>query len=299
VGTMGIGQSAYSSLRSLTPGPLRRPVAVALEEFGALTNALRMMPSFIIVGGQRCGTNSLYEYVVGHPSAGRAMPGQEIHYFDVNFDRGPAWYRGHFPTRVRSEITKRKLETPLVTGECSPYYMFHPHAPQRIAEMLPSIKLLVLLRDPVDRAYSHYNHERARGYETLPFENAIDQEPDRLRDEVERMQRDPQYQSFNHQHFSYVSRGEYISQLEVLYSLFPKQNILVLISEDLFANPAAVHARVLEFLGLPRLLLSSYPKHNPGRYSDIGPRVRRRLAARFAEPNHRLYHLLGGDLRWE
>jgi hypothetical protein len=296
---MGIGQTTYSGVRSLTPGPLRRPLATAVETFGVRTNALRLMPSFIIVGAQRCGTNSLYEYVVAHPSVGRAVPGQEVHFFDLNFDRGVTWYRGHFPTRVRAEITRRKLGTQLVTGECTPYYMFHPHAPQRIAGILPSIKLLVLLRDPVDRAFSQYHHERARGYETLPFESAVEREPERLRGEAERLQQDPGYQSFSHQHFSYLSRGEYVGQLEILYSLLHKDNILVLISEELFEKPAAVHARVLDFLGLARHSLSSYPKHNPGRYSDRDRGMRTHLAEHFAEPNHRLSQLLGRELPWE
>jgi hypothetical protein len=295
---MGIGQRTYSSLRSLVPRPLRRPLGNALEEFGTWTSAGRLMPSFIIVGGQRCGTNSLYEYVVGHPSVARALPEQEIHFFDLNFDRGEAWYRGHFPTRWRSKISERKLGTQLVTGECSPYYMFHPLAPQRIRQLLPGIKLLVLLRNPVDRAFSQYHHERARGFETLSFEEAIEQEPERLRGEEQKIRRDPIYHSFSHQHFSYTARGRYADQLETLFSLYPRENIMVLFSEQFFGDPAAALSKALRFLKLPPLLLERYTAYNSGRYADMAPGLRARLTEHFADTNERLYRMLDTDFRW-
>jgi hypothetical protein len=259
---------------------------------------MRLLPSFIIVGGQRCGTNSLYEYLVKHPNVGRALPSQEVHFFDLNFHKGFGWYRGHFPLRVRPGLSQGS-EHPLISGECSPYYMFHPLAPQRIAEALPGIKLFVLLRNPVDRAYSHYQHERARGFETLSFDEAIDREAERLSGEVSRMQKDPDFHSRNHHRFSYLARGMYAEQLERLLTLFPRESILVLSSEKLFADPAAARERSLRFLGLPPHHLTSYPHYNPGRYSNMDLQTRNRLMDHFADSNQRLYQLLDTDLGWE
>jgi hypothetical protein len=289
----------YDSLRSLVPRPLRKSIGVVIEDVRARTSQLRFLPAFLIVGGQRCGTNSLYEYLIRHPNVARALPDQEVHFFDCNFHKGLNWYRGHFPTRARAKLTKLRSGSGLISGESSPYYMFHPFVAARIAESLPGIKLLVLLRNPVDRAYSHYHHERARGHETLSFEEAVAREPVRLRGEVDRIRRDPTYNSFNHQHFSYLARGEYLTQLQTLFSRFPRENILVLISEQLFADPAEVHARALRFLGLRSIPLSTYVRHNPGRYDDMDPGVRSRLVEHFNEPNARLFRFLGLDDPWE
>lgn len=274
-------------------------MAMPIENLRARTSHFRFLPQFIIVGGQRCGTNSLYEYLVGHPNVAPAFPDQEVHFFDVNFHRGLNWYRGHFPTRATAKAARLTSGSGLITGESSPYYMFHPVAPERIAQTLPDVKLLVLLRNPVDRAYSHYHHELARGYETLSFEEAIEQEADRLQGEVDRMRAHRSYNSFNHQHFSYLTRGEYVSQVETLFSYFPQESILVLISEQFFADPAGAYARVLRFLGLAPIALSAYPKHNPGRYADMDPEIRERLMEHFAQVNDRLYRFLDLDYRWE
>jgi hypothetical protein len=259
---------------------------------------MRLLPSFIIMGGQRCGTNSLYEYLAKHPLVGRALPGQEVHFFDLNFDKGFEWYRGHFPLRLRLDLNLGAWP-PLISGECSPYYMFHPLAPQRIAQALPDVRLFVLLRNPVDRAYSHYQHERSRGFETLSFEEAIECEPERLKGEVNKIEGDSGFHSLNHHRFSYLARGMYAEQVERLLTLFPRENILVLFSERFFADPAAARERALQFLGLPHHELSAYPQYNPGRYSNMDSETRSRLMDHFADSNERLYRLLDTDFRWE
>jgi hypothetical protein len=292
-----MGQRTYSSLKSLTPRSLKGAIGTAVEEMGAVTSSLRILPSFIVVGGQRCGTNSLYEYIAAHPLVGRALPLPEVHFFDVSFHRGVGWYRGHFPVKYRPSWRKGSAGQ-RITGESSPYYMFHPLAIQRIAECLPKVKLIVLLRNPVDRAYSHFNHERARGHEPYSFQEAIAREKDRLQGEEEKILADHSYRSFNHQHFSYLSRGVYVDQLERILAYHSGERILVLSSEELFTEPRQTHLRTLEFLGLPVLPLARYPQLNPGTYTGLNPTLRRRLSEHFGEENERLYRLLGRDLGW-
>lgn len=269
-----------------------------MERFGALTSSTRALPDFLIVGGQRCGTNSLYEYLAAHPSIAPAMPSQEVHYFDIGFNKGSGWYRGHFPTRA----TMRRVEARsglAMTGESSPYYMFHPLAPERIARTLPEVKLFVLLRDPIGRAFSQYHHARARGYETLSFEDALAAEAPRLEGEVDRIRADHDYSSFSHQQLSYVTRGVYVDQLEVLFSLFPRRSVKVIISERMFAEPERSTAEALEFLGLPPWPTGSYARHNRGNYRDsMDPALARLLGKRFADANDRLARLLDIELPW-
>lgn len=282
----------YRSVRSRAPRPVRGPITAAARTVGAWTSSLRTLPAFLIVGGQRCGTNSLYEHLVLHPDVRRALASQEVHFFDRHFHRGLSWYRGQFPLRPPGG------RAAWATGESTPYYMFHPLVPRRIADALPEVRLIALLRDPIERAYSHYHHERSRGVETLPFEEAIEREAERLAGEVERITADPGYQSFTHQHFSYLARGRYLEQLHALYSMFPQDRILVLVSERYFADPSAGYARVLSFLGLRPFSPAGFGRHNQGRYPGMAPGLRRRLAEHFAEPNDRLFRFLNEDCPW-
>ncbi len=260
-----------------------------------LTGATPMRPAFLIVGGKRCGSTSLYEYVVRHPSVLPCGVKKGTHYFDVNFTRGRGWYLSKFPTQPRrtSERSPR-----LITGEASPYYMFHPLAPARIAAALPDVRLIAVLRDPVERAWSHYRYSVQRGFETLPIEEALDRESERLAGEVERML-DPAYQSYAHRHHTYLSRGHYAEQLEALYTLFEPERVLVLQSEALFAAPDAALQGVFRFLDLDGATLGPLPVYKAGRDREMPASVRTRLEAYYAEPTERLYSLPGISFRWD
>ena len=161
------------------------------------------------------------------------------------------WYASRFPTKLTAWSVARRHGTELLTGEASPYYLFHPLVPHRVAEHLPRVKLIALLRDLVGRAYSHYQHEVARGFETLSFEEAIEAEPARLAGEAERLLAEPLYHSFAHQHHSYLARGRYHEQLERWRARFDDEQLLVLSSERFFAEPERTFRQVLDFLELP------------------------------------------------
>jgi hypothetical protein len=163
---------------------------------------------------------------------------------------------------------------------------------------VPQARLVVLVRNPVDRALSQYNHEVALGREPLSFEEALDAEEERLRGEVERMTADPGY--FSHEWWShtYKARGRYAEQLERWLDVFPGEQLLVLSSDELGSEPERAHAQVLEFLGAPPHRLDSYPRVYEREYDPMRPETRARLAAEFEEPNRRLYALLGRDLGW-
>ena len=187
-----------------------------LQLYGSLTSQKRLLPEFIIIGSQRSGTTSLYNYLAGHPYVLPAIV-KEVHFFDLAFNNGLNWYRGHFPFTTNGKDGQR-----IITGEASPYYIFHPHAPGRIARIFPGMKIILLLRNPVDRAFSHYQHEASLGFERLPFDEAVEKESSRLQGEIEKMEQDENYRSFNHQHYSYLSRGIDADQVKTWMKYFPK-----------------------------------------------------------------------------
>jgi len=260
----------------------------AVWTFGHAASFARTLPDFLILGAQKAGTTALYSYLRRHPEIGGPV-WKEVSYFDRHYARGTSWYRGQFPLRKDGRIA----------GEASPGYLFHPLAPERVNETVPEAKLIVLLRDPVDRALSHYHHEVALGREPLPFAEAIDAEAERTGGEEERLAREPGYFSHAWWDYTYVARGRYAEQLERWLARFSREQLLVLASEDLAAEPAQTYGRVLEFLGRSPFELDSYPRVYKQDYSEMSPETRRRLAVEFAAPNIRLYELLGRDFGWQ
>lgn len=275
--------------RSALLRPLRRLGKPLVYAYRERTAWARLLPGFLIVGAQRAGTTYLYDMLVGQPGVAPALT-KEVHFFDVRYERGLRWYRTFFPPRLGRR--------PPLTGEASPYYMFHPHVPGRVAESLPQIKLIALLRNPVDRAYSQYQHERRRGFETLSFEQAIEREPERLAGEEERMLRDERYQSYSHQHHSYLARGVYAPQIERWLGAFPSEQLLIIAAERLYSHPGATLQQTLEFLELPAARSRSERQPSYPRYDEMDAGLRRRLTDYFAPHNQRLCKRLQMTFDW-
>jgi hypothetical protein len=265
---------------------------------GRLTSGIRVLPDFLLVGTQRGGTTSLFRALAEHPGTAPPNFHKGVHYFDVNYHRGQSWYRGHFPVRgVARRGAEDTVGRPLAF-ESAGYYMHHPLAPGRIAADLPGVKLLALLRDPVERAYSAHKHELARGFETEPFERALELEPERLAGEVAKIRADPAYESHGHRHHSYVDRGQYVEQLEVLFELLPREDVLVVFAEDFFGEPEPCYDRIIDFLGLSRWRPASFERHNARPRSPMSEDVRDRLTDHFAPYDERLSALLGEVPPW-
>jgi hypothetical protein len=279
-----------AQLRRLARDQFRRVDDV----YRSCTAAMRVLPDFLIIGEAKCGTTALYDHINAHEFVLQAME-KEVHFFDLHYFRGLDWYRSQFPLMWRA---RRNGARRFLTGEASPYYMFHPHAPGRIKATLPGVKLIAMLRNPVERAYSHYQHEVRRQHETLSFAAAIDAEPGRLQGELERMIENPRYNSREHRWHAYATRGIYVDSLQKIMRLFDREQVLILRSEDYFAAPDATLNRVLDFLDLPRRQPSPVVRRNEGSYAAIDSRLRRRLVDFFAPHNARLSDFLGVDFGW-
>lgn len=246
------------------------------------------LPHFIVLGTQRGGTTSFLHYLSLHPLILSSLV-KEVHFFDFNFHKGINWYRRHFP-----KLNKKRT----LTGEATPYYLFHPLVPRRVFKTFPEIKFIVLLRNPVKRAYSHYWHEVKIGVEKLSFEKAINAENKRLKGEYQKVLKGKY--SFNHYHFAYLAQGKYIYQLKRWFSFFPKEQFLILKSEDLFAYPSQTMKKVFRFLELPEnVSISFQKKYHQLRYPPMKEAIQKKLFQYFQPYNYKLYEFLGKDFEWE
>jgi hypothetical protein len=268
--------------------------------YRALTCPVRLMPDFLIIGAHRGGTSSFYYYLTEHPSVAAATT-KELNFFDRNFSKGTGWYRAHFPSLIQKGYMQSIQHQRLITGEASPHYLFYPLAAQRAAKTVPHIKLIVLLRNPVDRAYSHYRRYAQLGYETRSFAEAIAADEQRCDD--------GELDHYSYLSLSYLSRGLYADQLARWMRLFPREHLLILKSEAFYADPATRLKQALAFLQLPASGLpvrDSYQHFDgyighPERHiaSEMDPALRQRLSAYFAPHNARLATLLGKDMGWD
>ena len=265
---------------------------------GSVTPAKRQLPSFILVGAQRAGTTSLYRALMSHPLIHSANYHKGVNYFDVNYHRDFAWYQGHFPTASHVRRANRSVAGEPITFEASGYYMFHPCAPERMAHHLPDVRILAMLRDPVERAFSAYKHELARGFETESFERALDLEDERLAGQAERMLADPGYQSFSHRHHAYLRRGQYAEQLRRLGEYFPAEQIHAVDSESFFEHPETTFTGLLEFLGLPIVMPDRFDRWNGRPSSPMLEDTRTRLREHFSSHDQALAELLGREPAW-
>jgi hypothetical protein len=281
---------------SVSP-PARRAAHAVSVTAGRLTSRVRMLPAFLIVGAQRCGTTSMYRTLSQHPAVVKAVLHKGVHYFDLNYGHPLGWYRAHFPLTARAAQATPASQT-AVTFESSPYYLFHPLAAGRIAADLPAVKLLVLVRDPVERAYSAWAHERARGFETEPFERALELEDERLAGQAERIVSEPGYQSHSHQHHAYLTRGRYAEQIERLDALFGPERVHVVDSGRFFTDPEPVYDGVLQFLGLRQRGYPVFERHNARARSAMPDTLRSTLNAHFLPWDERLAGRLGQPPSW-
>jgi hypothetical protein len=302
------GASGFSTWASINPskrdwqiaveailgngGPVRiariRGRVVDDPSIPSLGNRAVAAPDFVIIGTQRGGTTSLHAYLGAHPQV-QPPATKELHFFTDRYERGLDWYLGQFPA---------ELAPNMITGEATPYALFHPLAPRRLREIAPATRLIALLRNPVDRAYSQYLLERSRGNETLDFAAALDAEQERLDGEEARLTREPAYVSAPHKHASYLARGDYARQLERWLAIFPRDQMLIIRSEDLYTRSAETFAQVARFLGIRLTALIPFTAHNRSSGPPLDLAIRDRLSRHFTPLNARLADLVGWDPGW-
>jgi hypothetical protein len=294
------GETRVSGCPVTTDGAVTRLARLRLA-WRRSTASLRVMPDFVIVGAQKAGTTSLYAYLTAQPDVLPAAS-KEVHFFDTcDWERGAGAYRAYFPTRAWMRVHAWLRRRPSLTGEASPYYLYHPLAAERLAATVPDAKVLILLRDPVERTLSHYWHEVRGGREHLPLREALEVEPERLRGREAALRGGaPQCRHRDHQVFSYLDRSRYAPQVARYLERFPARQVLVVRSELLFGDDGATKQRIGEFLGLPELV-GPFAAQNLGRRParDGEEAAARELIAReLAGDAQALRALLGDAFSW-
>lgn len=210
----------------------------------------RTLPDFLIIGAQKSGTTFLFSALLNSEHV--LSPAlKEVQYFSVNYAKGENWYRSLFPGRKEILELEKQNGTGVRTGEASPFYLYYPYAAERAHALLPNLKIIAVLRDPVDRAISHYYHSKAWGFESLPIDEAFAAEASRLAPDKERMGRDAEYIGQSFSNHSYVDRGHYARQLKVWEKYFSREQMLILDSRKLFGDTQETLNTVCEFLAIP------------------------------------------------
>lgn len=279
---------------------LQRFLVKLQRQYCSLTGFLHVLPDFFILGVEKGGTTSLYLYLIQHPSFHSAVT-KEINYFNTYYNRGLDWYRVNFVFKWQKYFMKYFDKRDFITGEASVRYFEHPHTPERIKKMNPNSKFIILLRNPVDRAYSQYNMEVRGKYEQLSFEDAIKQEKDRIQGEFEKMQKDNNYYSEKYFHYAYLDRSIYVDKLKRWMKIFPKEQFLIIQSEDFLKNTSEVFNRTLKFLNLPQWKLKEYKQFNKSHPKEIQiePNFRKQLVDFFKPHNEELFQFLGVNYHWD
>lgn len=261
-----------------------------LARYRMLTFENRALPNFMIIGTQKGGTTSLYRYLEKHPQLSPNYVVKELSFFDELFDRGEDWYRSNFPTRKPNYLY----------FEGCTHYLFNPLVPERVKAHIPDVKVIALLRNPIERTFSSYKHQVRAGRENLSFEDAIEAEPGRLNGELERMLNEPKYFSYNYNHFSYIERSKYDAQIENWLRHFSIDNMLILSSEEFFSAPSQTIQKCLNFLNVKPMGINHRKKHNTGNYTDpINPETREKLQSIFEPHNSNLYSILNKNFNWQ
>lgn len=241
-----------------TPPNVKETAKASLRAYGMVTSPLRQLPTYLVIGAKRCGTTSLQNYLLAHPQVAPLFPRaahlKGAHYFDRNAYRSVSWYRSFFPARLPGKS--------LVCGDASPYYFIHPHAAERAAATVPAVKIIALLRDPVERAISQYRDEVKCGHETLSLPDALAAEAVRLNPDLTERSADLRWGSFVHEHLCYRTWGLYAEHLARWSAYFARDQILLLRSIDLFERPQATYQTVTDFLGLAPYLPPTFARYN-------------------------------------
>ena len=275
------------------PRPVRprRPVEALLRLARRPTASLRALPDFLIIGAQKAGTTSLNDYLQTSSPKVRPAVTKEVHYFDRHERHGTNWYRSNFPLR--------RGPCDWVTGESTPYYLLHPGVPAKVADLIPEVRLLVMLRHPVDRAYSHFHHSRFYGIEPEEdFERALALEGART-DEAWLHLEAGAAQDDRVEWFSYARRSTYMPQLRRWLKFFPPESLLVFTMEEMAADPRAAVERALAHIGIhEHVKAADFPVRNSRDYTGIDPGLRRQVFSMFEDDVAGVEEFLGRSVGW-
>ncbi len=286
----------------LLENPQFNPYRFSFEKlYRKMTSRLRQLPDFIIIGAGRAGTTALYSYLIQHPLIAAASTDNnesvaDLHFFEYIISNNIQWYKSHFPI-LFSKSNKHKNS--FITGEYTSTYMYHPDVPKRIFNLLPKIKLIVILRNPIDKAYSTYQQQLRFGEYTTSFEDTINAEFRRIdlnKDFPELNSNNYDFENFVAQNI--IRHGVYADYLETWLKIFDRKQILILNSDDLKKSTKETLRRVFNFLNVSNYDIKDTSQVNVGKYPTINKITRKKLIEFFKPHNQRLNKLLDTEFDW-
>ena len=250
---------------------------------------IRVLPNVIVIGVVRSGTTSLYHYLAQHPSISKSAY-DELGYFDSNYELGLNWYKSLFPTIFEKKKLEQKNRK-FITYDVTPFYIYNEKVPIRIKKIIPNSKLILILRNPVDRAYSNYFITNQK----KKFEDVIIEEKEILKTIKEK--NGEEYYKFVHT--SLLARGFYAEQLKRWYKIFPENQIFIVKSEDFAVKTNKIMNKIFNFLELEDFDIIDDTKKNKIRYEPMKEETRKNLIEYFRPYNEKLYSIINRNLNWE
>ena len=242
------------------------------RKFRGLTSPLRVLPDFIVIGVGRGGTTSLYNYLSQHKCIQKSSY-DEIGFFDDNFHLGINWYRSMFPTKYEKQKIIKKFGK-FLTYDVTPWYIRRPWTANRIKTLLPSAKIISVLRNPVDRTYSHYHLTCREKGTTKSFEEIIEEDIKKIDNYDGNLKNSQKYYEDFVQN-SHIARGFYLEQLENWFTVFNKENILIISSEDLANHTQKTMDYVFNFLNIEDQVIPNLEKVNVAKYPKMKEKTRK------------------------
>ena len=265
------------------------------RKFRGLTSPLRVLPDFIVIGVGRGGTTTLHHNLSKNPSLFSASY-DETGFFDENFHLGLNWYRSLFPTKfTKNKIIKNSNN--FLSYEVTPSYIRKPWTARRIKKILPNVKLIAILRNPVDRTYSHYNMSVNEGNNKNSFQNIMDKN-------FKELEKLSSYDKTSDEYFknfvehSHLARGLYAEQLKTWFNIFDKKQIHITSTENLSSNPQQTFSKIFNFLEIPDYKVKKLENKRKGNYLPMQNNVRKKLLNYFKPYNEELFELIGQKFNW-
>jgi hypothetical protein len=265
---------------------IKKYYKIKIRKFLKFTAQFRHNPDFIIIGTQKGGTTSLFHYLSQHPQLNLPST-KEIHFFTKKYQYGLNFYKTYFPFKQKGKLS----------GEATPYYLYHPLVPERMFNHFPKIKLIVMLRNPVDRAFSQYNMEKKLSNEDRSFKTAIKDELKQFKDWNKDILKSKNHNA-QHAYHSYLTRGLYKEQVERWLKYYKKEQMLFIKSEDFFKDPENELHKVFSFLKIEKVNIKDLKPKLQGNYTQLDDAFYTQLAKFFNYRNNKLTNVIGDNFKW-
>ena len=261
----------------------------------AITGFIRVIPDFLVIGAKRCGTTSLYQHLPEHPCISKS-PYDNMGFFNDNFHLGVNWYKSFFPTTFTRKKIKSKFGN-FLAFDVTTKYMEEESTANNVYQTKPNMKIIIILRNPVDRAYSQYHLSVRQTAERRSFEDVVEENMNRLNKEShEHYEIKPR---FSAKEDNYLKKGLYALQLRYWLKIFPRENILTVSTEEFESNQQIIYNKIFEFLNISKFEVKNTKKMEKGNYQPIKSETRNLLLDYFRPHNHELFELINMEFDWD